>query len=41
MYSNPVWDALAVVSEDDLRIPQHGGYDALDYRRIKHGDAGK
>ena len=20
---------------------QHGGYDALDYRRIKHGDAGK
>jgi hypothetical protein len=20
---------------------QHGGYDALDYRRIKHGNAGK
>ncbi len=20
---------------------QHGGYNALDYRRIKHGDAGK
>ena len=20
---------------------QHGGYDSLDYRRIKHGDAGK
>ena len=27
--------------EDPFQAGQDGGFDALDYRKIKHGDAGK